>query len=175
LAFATMALGLVVAAITGLDDVTAVVALALSLTAIGGLSGPWLRVWLRHRPSATGPEPRAAVLPLAGLGLVPLIGFVSPGGLTVLLVLLATASILFVVGYIRANAWGLWGLRLVIPALTIAAAVALNVAGGIALLAGGGIVTTLAWTPAARRAIRGSVPPLPAPRHRSSTSPAESG
>jgi hypothetical protein len=76
LAFATMALGLVVAAITGLDEVTAVVALVLSLAAIGGLSGPWLRVWLRRRPSATGPEPRVAVLPLVALALVPLIGLV---------------------------------------------------------------------------------------------------
>lgn len=175
LAFATLALGLVVAAITDFDDITAVVALVLSLVAIGGLSGPWLRVWLRRRPSATGPEPRAAVLPLAALGLVPLIGFVSPDGLTILLVMLATASVVAVVGYIRANSWGLWGLRLVVPALTIGAAVGLDAMGAIALLVGGGTVTALAWTPAARRAIRGSVPPLPAPRHRSRTSPAESG
>ena len=174
-AFATLALGLIVAATTGFDDVTAVVALVLSLVAIGGLSGPWLRVWLRRRPSATGPEPRAAVLPLAALGLVPLIGFVSPDGLTVLLVMLATASVVAVVGYIRANSWGLWGLRLVVPALTIGAAVGLDAMGAIALLVGGGTVTALAWTPAARRAIRGSVPPLPAPLHRSSASPAESG
>jgi hypothetical protein len=175
LAFATLALGLVVAAITGLDEVTAVVALVLSLAAIGGLSGPWLRVWLRRRPSATGPEPRVAVLPPAALALVPLIGFVSPGGLTVPLVVLATASVVLVIGYIRANTWGLWGLRLVVPVLTIGAATTLSVAGATALLAVGGIVTTLAWTPAARRAIRSSVPPLPAPRHRPSTSPAESG
>jgi hypothetical protein len=213
LAYATVGLGLAVGVVTGIDEITAVIALAFSLVAIGGLSGPWLRFWLRHRPSATAPEPRAAILPLAALALVPLTGIASPNGLTWALVLLAIAAVVFVVGYVRAAilplaalalvpltgiaspngltwalvllaiaavvlvvgyvraaSWGLWGLRSVIPVLTVVASLSLGVAGAVLLLSAATIVTWLAWTPAARRAIAGPGPPLPAPRRRSSKS-----
>jgi hypothetical protein len=170
LAYATVGLGLAVGVVTGIDEITAVIALAFSLVAIGGLSGPWLRFWLRHRPSATAPEPRAAILPLAALALVPLTGIASPNGLTWALVLLAIAAVVLVVGYVRAASWGLWGLRSVIPVLTVVASLSLGVAGAVLLLSAGTIVTWLAWTPAARRAIAGPGPPLPAPRRRSSKS-----
>lgn len=174
LAFATVATGLVVGVITGFE-VTAIVALVLSLVAIGGLSGPWLRVWLRRRPAAAAPEPPAAILPLATLGLVPLTGFVSPDGLTAALVVFGIAALVLAAGYTRAGTWALWGLRVVLPILTLWAAIGLSTPGAVALVAAGAVVSGLAWTPSARRAIREPAPALPAPRRKANPSPAEPG
>lgn len=175
IAFATLGVGLGIGIITGLDDAGALVAAILSLLAVGGLSGPWLRVWLRQRPSATAPEPKAALLPLASLALLPLTGFVSPEGLSPALAVLAASGPAFAAGYARAGGWALWGLRLALPVLTIWAAVGLTTAGAVVLVGAGGGVTWLAWTPSARRAIRRPGPPLPAPRRKPNPSAAEPG
>lgn len=175
IAFATIGVGLGVGIVTGFEDAGAPAAAILSLLAIGGLSGPWLRVWLRQRPSATAPEPKAALLPLAALALVPLTGFVSPDGLSPALVVLAVSAAALAVGYARAGAWALWGLRLALPVLTIWAAIGLTAAGAVILVAAGAGVTWLAWTPSARRAIGQPAPPLPAPRRKPKPSAAEPG
>lgn len=175
LAYATVGTGLAVGVVTGYDDVTAIVAFAFSLAAVGGLSGPWLRVWLRRRPAATAPEPQATFLPLATLALVPITGFVSPDSLSAALVVLDVAAVVLAAGYARAGMWALWSLRIGLPLLTLWAVIGLSIPGAVALVTAAAVATTLAWTPSARRAIREPSPPLPAPRHRAKPSPAEPG
>lgn len=175
IAFATLGAGLTVGIVTGFDDAAALVGSSLSLLAVGGLSGPWLRVWLRQRPSATAPEPKAALLPLAALALLPLTGFVSPEGLGPALAVLAVSAVVLAVGYARAGASALWGLRLALPVLTFWAALGLTAVGAVVLLTAGTGVVWLAWTPSARRAIRKPAPPLPAPRRKPKPSTAEPG
>lgn len=166
LGIATLSSAAIIGAATAFSP-TAWVALASTLAAVGALSGPWLRVWLRRRPSVDGPGPEATGLALGAVAVVPLVGLAAPDGLSVALLVLAVIGGGLAWGYARARTWALWGLRLVLPAAAIAAAITAPPAGAVAVIAVVGTLTFISWTGPASAAIRGPTPPLPAPRPRS--------
>lgn len=142
-------------------------AVAVSAAAIVGLTGPWLDVWLRGRPTADdlGWQPPALIL--GSVGLVPLVGIAAPDGLQLEHGLLAGAGLFFGWGYARAELWGLWGLRLaLLPAAVLTLPVTPRPAGAVAILAAAAVLTGLAWSRPTRRAIGIPAPVLPAPHRR---------
>jgi len=140
---------------------TAVVAASVAL---GGYLGPWLKGWVRERPSADGPGAKPTVLVLATLGLVPLVALASPAGLDPSHGVLAASAIGLAWGYTRTHLWGLWGLRLALPLLAVPAVIASPPAGGALITIAVAIVTWLAWSRDARLAVQPLMDRLPSPR-----------
>ena len=165
LALATTIGALVIAAVVGFDSALAVASAVVSLTAVAGISGPWLTLWLRHRPG-TGPEPRAVALPLLAVGAAPVVGFASWSGLAFTALVVAVLGPLGGWAYARTLRWGLWVLRLGYPAAAVVAATKLSLAGATFLILHATLVTVLAWSPEASRAQRPIGARLPAPRPR---------
>ncbi|RPI23519.1 MAG: hypothetical protein EHM57_03860 [Actinobacteria bacterium] len=156
-----------IALVTFLDTgVVGWLATATAFGAIVGLTGPWLRVWLRGRPAdGIGWQPPALIL--GAIGLVPLVGVAAPDGLHPAHGLLAGAGLFFGWGYARAGLWGLWGLRLVLlPAALLTLPVTPRPAGAVAIAAAASALTALAWSRPARNAIGIPAPVLPAPHRR---------
>ncbi len=139
-------------------------ATAAGLVALGSLAGRWLDGWIRGRPSATGPDPQAVVLLLGLLGLVPLVGLASPGGLEAAHGVLGAAGVLLTWGYGKAQLWALWAARLVLPVIVAAAAVVSPWLGAAALAAYGIGLGWLAWSREVRLAVQPMMDELPGPR-----------
>lgn len=159
---------LILTAITGFGSAWAYLAALASLGAIAGLSGPWLRVWLRQRPGM-GPEQKAVALPIIALGALPVAGLAAWSGLTWLVVAAALLGPLAAWGYARAWRWGLWALRLGYPLVAIGAAAQVGLPGGLLLGAHAAVVAVLAWSAEASRAQLPIGGTLPAPRYRRRT------
>ncbi len=168
LALATTLGALVIAAVVGFDSALAVASAVFSLTAVAGISGPWLTLWLRRRPG-TGPEPSAVALPLLAVGAAPIVGFVSWSGLAITAVVVAVLGPLGGWAYARALRWGLWVLRLGYPVAAVIAAAQLGLAGATLLTLHAAVVAVLAWSPEASRAQRPISARLPAPHPRRRT------
>lgn len=155
---------LVVGALGGISDALSVGAVALSLLAIGGLAGPWLRIWLRQRPGA-GAGTAAVALPLFAIGALPLAGMASVDAATPAALVLAAAGPVLAWAYARGLRWGLWGLRVALPTAAAAAALASDgwapTAAFVAFAVGDAI---LAWSPGAADALSPVQAPLPPPR-----------
>lgn len=130
------------------------VSMAANLLALVGLTGPWLRGWLRQRPAAGGPPDRAVLLLLGSLALLPGTAVASPEELGWQHGALAAAAVVSSWGYSRAAAWGLWALRVAVLPLAVLAAPASPIGGAVYLLFHAAAVTGLAWTPEAARAVR---------------------
>ncbi len=139
-------------------DGLAVAALVVSAAALAGATGPWLRGWLRRRPRADGPPPVAVVLLLALVATPPAVAFASPHRLPVAAVVLAAWSPLLALALARIAPGALAGSRVIHPALTIAAAVAVGLPAGAVVAAPGALVTVLAWRRDLARAIAPAVP-----------------
>lgn len=154
---------LVVGTLGGVSPFLSIVATAMSLSAVGGLTGPWLRIWLRQRPGA-GIDPAAVALPLLAIAALPLAGLASPEGLTVPAVATAVLGPVLAWAYARAFPWSLWALRIVVPPLAIIAAFAAGGWGAVAFIVYGVAVSALAWSPGARDALSPVQAPLPPPR-----------
>jgi len=139
-------------------------AVGVSLGAITGLTGPWLRVWLRRKPAATdlGWEPPTLIL--GAIALTPLVGFASPAGLSMSHGLLAASGLLFAWGYAKAEHWGLWGLRVVVLPAALTTIPATPPFGASLILFWSLGLTAVAWAPGARRALGRPTPVLPSPR-----------
>jgi hypothetical protein len=163
LAFATVVATLVLGSLGETIGALAITATALSLVAIGGLAGPWLRIWLRRRPGS-GAGPIAAALPLVALSALPLAGIAAPDALSPAVLAVAFAGPLLAWAYARAFRWGLWGLRVVTPALALIAAVATGGWGAAWLVAYAASVVALSWMPAAGEAQSPVQAPLPPAR-----------
>jgi hypothetical protein len=162
---------LVVGATGGIADGLSFAAAALSLLAIGGLAGPWLRIWLRQRPGA-GAGSAAVALTLLAIGALPLAGMVSVDGTTPAALVLAFAGPVLAWAYARGFRWGLWGLRIAIPMAAVAAAIAASGrANSVAFIAFGLGVAVPAWTPGAADALAPVQAPLPPPRPRQPSEP----
>jgi hypothetical protein len=145
------------------------IAAAVSAAGITGLTGPWLKVWLRGRPAAVSVGWQAPLLILGAIALVPLVGLAAPEGLSLAHGVLAGGGLLLAWGYARARIWALWGLRLLLlPAAALAAATTPRAAGIAAVAAAALALTALAWSTPARRAIGIPAPVLPAPHRRRS-------
>lgn len=140
-----------------------ITATVVSLLAVGGLAGPWLRIWLRQRPGA-GAGPVAVALPLVALFGLPLAGIAAPDAPSPVVLAVAFAGPLLAWAYARALRWGLWGLRLVAPALALTAAVSVDGWGSAWLVAYAVSVAAVAWTTAAAEAQSPVQAPLPPPR-----------
>ena len=163
LALTTAVCTVVVGALGSELDALSIAAAVLSLVAIGGLAGPWLKIWLRQRTGA-GAGPIAVALPLVAIAALPLAGLASVESATPAALTLAFAGPVLAWAYARGLAPGLWGLRLAAPALALIAAVAAGTWGSAAFLAYGTTVGILSWSPAARDAMSPVQAPLPRPR-----------
>lgn len=149
------------------------VALSLSALAMIGVTGPWLKGWVREFAAADGPGTRPILLVFGALALVPAVGVASPSGLEFTHGVLGGAGVLLGWGYARAEVWGLWGLRLVLPILAIGSILQSPWVGrGVLTMLVGGVVW-LAWTEDAQRAVQPLLDRLPGPRV--ATPPGRSG
>ena len=131
-----------------------VITLGLNTLALAGLTGPWLRGWLRQRPAATGPGTRPVLLLLIGLALIPSVSIASPSGLHWQHWALAAVALLGALGYSRASGVALWVLRLAIVPVGALAAAASPPIGALYLAAHLTAVATMAWSNESLRAIR---------------------
>jgi hypothetical protein len=162
----SVALALAIAGITAVGefDVWSWIALFTALAGLGVLLGRWLDGWIRARPSATGPDPKVVVLLLGLLAIVPAVGLAAPGGLQTAHGVLGAGAVLLAWAYGKAQVWSLWAIRLVLPVLGIAAAIASPPAGAALLLVLVGGVVGLAWTPEALLAAQPLMDDAPGPR-----------
>ena len=141
----------------------ALAATAVSLVAIGGLAGPWLRISLRQRPGA-GAGAVAVALPLAAIASLPLAGLASGESPDAAALVLAVAGPTLAWSYARGFVVGLWGLRTVVPVLAFGAAIMTGTWRISAFVIYGAVVGVLAWSPRAREALSPVHAPLPPPR-----------
>lgn len=166
LALAVATSTLIVGSLGGISDVLSVGAVVLSLLAIGGLAGPWLRIWLRQRPGADAGAATVA-LPLAAIGALPLAGFASVDATTPAVLVLAATGPVLAWAYARGFRWGLWGLRVALPMVALVAAIASATwIAAACFVAFGLVVAVLAWSPGAADALLPVQAPLPPPRAR---------
>jgi hypothetical protein len=163
LALGTVVVTLAVGSLGDPYDAVSIAATVLSLIAVGGLVGPWLRIWLRQRPG-TGAGPISTALPLAALAGLPLAGIAVPDALSAPALAVAFGGPVLAWAYARALRWGLWGLRVVLPILAIIAGAVAARWGTVWFLAYAAGVAVIAWTPEARDAQIPVQAPLPPPR-----------
>lgn len=163
LALATAAGTVLIGALGGVSDGVSIAIVALSLLAIGGLAGPWLRIWLRQRPGA-GAGAVAVALPLVAIAALPLAGLTSVDSATPAALALALAGPVLAWAYARGFTLGMWALRIAAPAMALIAAIAAGTWGGAAFVIYGAAVGILAWSPGARDALSPVQVPLPPPR-----------
>ncbi len=142
------------------------IALACSVLSLVGLAGPWLQGWLRERPATGSPGAVPLVLAIGSFALVPLVGIAAPSGLEYAHGLVGAAGILASWGYLKGHSWALWLLRLGIPVLALAAAIASPPGGAIIMVIAGSTLTGLAWREEARLAVDPLPTNLPTPRRR---------
>lgn len=156
----------VVGALGGISDAVSFGAVVLSLLAIGGLAGPWLRIWLRQRPGA-GAGMLAITLPLVAIAALPLAGLASVEAATPAALVLAFAGPLLAWAFARGFRWGLWGLRVALPLVAFVAGIAADGWTSTAVFIAFGLVeVVLAWTPGVAVALDPVQAPLPPPRPR---------
>lgn len=139
-------------------------AVVFAAVSLAGYLGPWLKGWVRERPAADGPGAKPTMLVLGSLGLVPLVAIASPAGLSIAHGVLASTALLLAWGYTRANLWGLWGLRVVLPLAAVPAMLASPPAGAVLIGVAVGSLTWLAWSREARIAVQPLMERLPPPR-----------
>ncbi|MGD2051390.1 MAG: hypothetical protein PVI35_02845 [Acidimicrobiia bacterium] len=162
-ALALGAFELAMAAVIDLDAIT-IAATVLSGAALVASGGPWLDGWLRRRPAAGAPGPRPLLVTIGGLVLVPALGLVAPGGVGAAHLVLGAAAVTAAWAYARSHPWGLWGFRVVIPAVGVPAVLASPFPGSLVLAAGVAALTAVAWTREARLAVDPELTTLPGPR-----------
>ncbi len=157
---AAMALAIVI------DDLTAwaIFGLVAGFLTLVGLAGPWLKGWIRERPSAQGPGPKAVGVVFGALALVPAVALSSPSGLEPAHGILGGAGLLLAWGYARAQLWALWGIRLVLPILVLPALYVSPWPGKVLLVIVVGITVGLSWTREAFLAVSPLMSHLPGPR-----------
>lgn len=144
--------------------VWAVVGIIGAVLSLIGLLGPWLKGWIRERPSAEGPGPKAMGVAFGALALVPAVALSSPAGLDPAHGILGGAGLLLAWGYTRAQLWALWGIRLVLPILALPALYVSPWPGKILLAAIVGVTVGLSWTREAFLAVSPLMERLPGPR-----------
>lgn len=153
----------IIGAFGGVTRPLAIAATTMSLAAIGGLAGPWLRIWLRQRPGA-GVGAAAVSLPLVAVAALPLAGLASVGSPNPVALALAFVGPVLAWAYARGFSIGLWGLRTVAPMLALGAAIATGTWRASAFVIYGASVGVLAWSAGARDALSSVQAPLPPPR-----------
>lgn len=132
--------------------------------ALAILLGPWTRGWLRLRPAADGPSPRAIALVLGAVGLVPVVAVAAPTELSTWHGVLAGGGLLLAYAYSRAQLWSLWALRFTLAPVAVPAVISSPIAGAALLAIFVAGLTILAWTREARLAVDPVYAQLPGPR-----------
>jgi hypothetical protein len=133
-------------------------ALAVTMTSLVLVAGPWLDRFLRRLPPADPPPPTAVILAL-GLLLVPgVVAVSSPGGLDGVHWVAAGWGMLTAWAFGRAIGAGLWSARLAVPLLLLLAGLASPLPGLVVLVGAAIGVAGLAWWPATELAINPIVP-----------------
>lgn len=159
----------VVALIAPVDGWWAGAAVLSAGTAMA-VGGPWLNGLIRQRPSASGPPPRAVLVPLALMGVPFAIGVANGEGVLALAVGLTALFSTF--WFSRALPGALLVVRALWPVLALGLAWPLGMPAGVVAAILAIVVLALAWDPSVTTAVhplveRGSVvriPPELAPR-----------
>lgn len=139
----------------------------IGAVALVGVLGPWLQLWVRHQTLAEAPGPVPIALTSAAAVAPLYIGLAAAGGAELVHWALALTVVATSVAYGRGLKLGLWGFRIVVPAMTAVTALASEPVGAAILLIGGAALTLLSWLPAAKRTTTMITPPLPSPVRRS--------
>ena len=149
-----------------IEDLTAwaIVGTIGGILSLIGLTGPWLKGWIRERPSAEGPGSKAMGVAFGALSLVPAVALASPAGLELAHGILGGAGLLLAWGYVRAHLWALWGIRLVLPVLALPALYVSPWPGKILLATIVAITVGLSWSREALLAVSPLMSHLPGPR-----------
>lgn len=133
------------------------VALAATGTTLVLLSGPWPKRFLRQLPPAAAPAVIVVYLAI-GLLLVPgLVAVANPAGMGAVHWVAAGVGVASGWAFSRALVVGLWAVRVVVPGVLIAAAVASPLFGGLALAVASVAILLLAWSRAAGLAVHALV------------------
>ncbi|GIU92903.1 MAG: hypothetical protein KatS3mg011_1809 [Acidimicrobiia bacterium] len=139
--------------------------LVSSAAALGGLAGRAMKGYVRERPAAAGPPPRAVGAVLAVLFSPAVVAAVVPSMPASTAILLAAVWV-GGVWYAKAAPGALFVVRVVVPSLALAAALTLEPGGAVACLVVAATVAALAWSKDARLAVhplveRGTAVPIP--------------
>ena len=116
------------------------------LAALGGLAGPWLTEWVRQRPAAEGPGPRALLLLLGTVALVPAAAIAAPSQAGWQHLLVAGVGGLLALAYSRAGVAALWLLRVGLAFVALPAILSSPQGGAVYLAAHVGALVALAWS-----------------------------
>ncbi|HHC07434.1 MAG TPA: hypothetical protein ENK55_01775 [Actinobacteria bacterium] len=160
----TAAAGALVAAVNGFGPAT-ILATAATFVGVAAVEGPWLDLWLRRLPSATGPGRAVFGLLVVALGFLPMLGLVTPGGLRPVDVVAGGLGVLGALAYLRAHGWGLWLLRIPVPAAGLVATWNRPGWSAAAVALGAVAIGAMAWRRDVAARLR-PPPPTPAPRRR---------
>ena len=139
------------------------VALVLGAFATVGLLGPWLTLWVRHEPAADAPGPVVVALIAVAPGSPLFVGLTALGGLRPAHIVLIIVAVIASWAYGRGIPGGVWGLRIALPIVGVAATAATLGVGQAALGIAVVVVTIGSWLPHAKRATAVITPPLPEP------------
>ncbi len=123
-------------------------ALGFAALAVVAAYGPWLKTWMRKRPSAIGPGRVPSIMMLVAL-FAPLgTALVQPARVSIVYLALAVVAVVGTWAYSQAHVWGLWTLRIGIPVASVATAVAATTVWAVAaVIAYGVTLTVLTWRP----------------------------
>jgi len=140
-------------------------ALGFSAVSVVAAYGPWLRNWMRKRPSALGPGRVPSIMMLAGLFAPLLTAAAQPAAVPAVYQTLAIVAIVGVWAYSQAHVWGLWMLRIGVPVATFVTVVAATaVAGVVAVSVYGLALSIIAWRPEPLVMVQPLVDVIPAKR-----------
>jgi hypothetical protein len=121
--------------------------------ALAGLFGTGLRSVVRQRPPAGAPPVKATALVLGLMSTPIVVGASQPAGVDAADWAVVAVSIVVAVWYTRAHEAALWGVRLGVPALAVAAAVVVPWPAAAVSFLGFVVLSRLAWSTDARIAV----------------------
>jgi hypothetical protein len=144
-------------------------AVALGALAIIGLSGPWLTLWVRQQPVADrlGAVPDGLMATAAATPI--LVGCAAYTGVEAVHWALVATALASAWTYGRGFGIGIWGFRVLVPAVGLMAAFRTIEPGNIAIAMGALAVAIMGWSPQAKRVTAVVTPPLREPISRKET------
>ncbi len=170
LCIGTSAVGLVVGAFLAFGPAWAAAA-SLSAAALAGLTGPWLKGWVRERPAALGPPEVAVILEILLLAVPGIVGAAAPTGLGPAGVVGIVVAPVAAFWYAKTVRGAVVAVRVLYPVAAVVTGVVEGGSAGIVLALAGIVSGALAWTkgvliaarPLTRRSESVRIPPELAP------------
>lgn len=139
------------------------IVVGVGATAIIGLGGPWLTLWVRQQP-VTDQLGTVPVSLIASGAVAPvLVGFASYQGVGLSQWALVMSTIASAWAYGRGLPFGIWGFRAVTPIFGLVAVSRTGRLGSIAIAVGTLLLVAMAWSSLAKRVTAVITPPLPSP------------